>query len=187
MVLLRIKSGLILVFLALLMTGNLLVTTSTASDFLPGQDTTEPNIWDWNYSGRPNESEAFSVWANVTDNEGGDGIRNVTINILGPNVTVHDLMIYNGSLYEADIDAFPNPGTFDMFVKAYDLNNNTRLGRHITIIIEEDVAPPVDPILTQPLVVSSSIVLAVIVVLFALMYDRRTTGNAASGDSSDIA
>ncbi|MHA1136140.1 MAG: hypothetical protein ACTSSE_06595 [Candidatus Thorarchaeota archaeon] len=173
MVRLNIKSGMILAFLALLMTGTLLVTTSSASEFVSSQDTTAPNIWEWNYSGRPNESEAFSVWANVTDNEGGDGIRNVTINILGPNVTLHDLMIFNGTYYEADIDAFPNPGTFNMFVNAYDMNNNTRFGRHLTVIVEEDVEPPVDPLVTLPVVVLSSVILVVIVMGFALMYDRR--------------
>ena len=173
MVRLHIKSGMILALLALLMTGTMLVTTTTASDFQTSQDTTLPNIWDWNYTGRPNESEAFSVWANVTDNEGGDGIRNVTINIIGPNVTVNDLMIFNGTYYEADIDAFPNDGTFDMFVIAYDMNNNTRSGRHITIIIEEDVEPPVDPNVTLPIVVAGSLVLAISVFMFALMYDKR--------------
>jgi len=173
MVRLHIKSGLILAFLALLMAGTMLVTTTTASDFQPSQDTTQPNIWDWNYSGRPNMSEAFTVWANVTDDEGGDGIRNVTINILGPNVTVHELMIFNGTYYEADIDAFPNPGTFDMFVNAYDMNNNTRLGRHITIIIAEDIDPPLDPLVTLPVVVLGSLGIAAVVIMFALMYDRR--------------
>lgn len=173
MVRLHIKTGLILTLLALFMIGTLLVTITSASEFVPSQDTTAPNIWEWNYSGRPNESEAFSVWANVTDNEGGDGIRNVTINILGPNVTLHNLMIFNGTYYETDIDAFPNPGTFNMFVNAYDMNNNTRFGRHLIVIVEEDVEPPVDPLVTLPVVVLSSGILAVIVIGFALMYDRR--------------
>ena len=155
------------------MTGALLVATSSASQFTPSQDTTQPSIWDWNYYGRANQSEPFTVWANVTDNEGGDGIRNVTINILGPNVTVHDLMIFNGTYYEADIEAFPNPGTFDMSVVAYDLNNNTRLGRHITIIVEEDLPDPIDPIVTLPIVVASSGILAVSVFGISMIYDRR--------------
>ena len=97
MVRLHIKTGLILTILALFMTGTLLVATSSASEFVLSQDTAAPNIWDWNYYGRANQSEAFTVWANVTDNEGGDGIRNVTININGPNVTIHDLMLFNGT------------------------------------------------------------------------------------------
>lgn len=174
MVRLQHKIGISLVFLSLFIAGSSLVSISAAGIFHLSQvDTTPPNIWDWNYNGKPNESEAFSVWANVTDNDGGVGIRNVTINISGPNVTIHDAMVFNGTFYEADIDAFPNPGTFDMFVSAYDLNNNTRYGRHIDIVIEADTVEPPDPILTLPIVVSSSGVLAVIVIMSALMYDRR--------------
>ena len=174
MVRLQIKTGFVLVFLALLMTGTMLVSLTSANDFEPSQDDTiRPAIWDWNYTGRPNESEAFSVWANVTDNDGGVGILNVTIHITGPNVTVHDLMTFNGSFYEADVDAFPNPGDFTLYVSAMDLNYNNRDGRILYVTIEEDVEPTVDPMLTLPVVVSSSIVIAVIVMMFALMYDKR--------------
>ncbi|TFG31258.1 hypothetical protein EU528_06690 [Candidatus Thorarchaeota archaeon] len=174
MVRLQIKTGFVLVLLTLLMTGTLFVSLTSANYFELSQvDTTAPNIWDWNYTGRPNASEAFSVWANVTDNEGGVGIRNVTINISGPNVTVHDLMTFNGSFYEADVDAFPNPGEFSLFVSAMDLNNNTRNGRILYVTIEADTEPTVDPIQTLPVVVSSSILIAVVVMVFGLMYDRR--------------
>jgi len=172
---LQIKMGVVLVFLALLMIGTFLVAPTTANDFKPSQASTAPNIWDWGYTGRPNASEAFSVWANVTVHEGGLGIANVTINISGPNVTVHDLMTYNGSFYVADVEAFPNPGEFLLYVTAFDLNNQSRDGRTIYITIEEDDELTVDPILTLPIVVSSSIVLAVVVMMFALLYDRRQT------------
>jgi len=186
MVRLQHKIVIPLILLSLFITGSSLVLLSTAGNFQISQvDTTPPNIWDWNYTGRPNQSEAFSVWANVTDNDGGGGIRNVTINISGPNVTIHDAMTFNGTLYEADIDAFPNPGTFDMFVSAYDLNNNTRLGRHIDIVIEEDNIQPPDPNQTLPLVVGSSGVLAAIVIMFALMYDRRQQEIAEVASSDD--
>jgi len=175
MVRLQIKMGVVLVFLTLLVIGTFLVTPTTANDFEPSQASTAPNIWDWGYTGRPNESEAFSVWANVTVHEGGLGIANVTINISGPNVTVHDLMTFNGSFYEKDVDAFPNPGEFLLYVTAVDLNNATRDGRIIYITIEEDDEPTVNPLLTLPIVVSSSIVLAVVVMMFALLYDRRQT------------
>jgi hypothetical protein len=192
MVRLQIKTGLVLVFLALLMTGTMLVSQTSANDFEPSQvDTTAPNIWDWNYTGRPNESEAFSVWANVSVHEGGLGILNVTIHITGPNVTVHDLMTFNGSFYEADVDAFPNPGDFTLYVSAMDLNYDTRDGRILYVTIEEDVEPTVDPMLTLPVVVSSSIVIALIVMMFALMYDKRQIeleeqASSLEADSTDI-
>ncbi len=175
MVRLRTPTGIVVAFLAILLTGTLFISFASAGIFEISQDTTIPNIWDWDYSGRPNESEAFSVWANVTDNEGGVGILNVTINISGPNVTVHDLMTYNGSFYVASVDAFPNPGEFRMYVSAMDLNNNTRDGRIVTITVEEDMEPTVDPTLTMPIVVSTSSVLLVIVIMFAILYDKKQT------------
>jgi len=175
MVRLRTPTGIVVAFLAILLTGTLLISFSSASSFHISQDTTNPNIWDWDYTGRPNESEAFSVWANVTDNDGGVGILNVTINITGPNVTVHDLMIFNGSFFEASVDAFPNPGEFRMYVSAMDLNNNTRDSAIVFITIEEDVDPTVDPMLTLPIVVSTSSVLLVIVIMAAMLYDKKQT------------
>ena len=175
MVRLRTPTSVVVTFLAILLAGTLLISFTSASSFQISQDSTAPNIWDWDYTGRPNESESFSVWANVTDNDGGVGILNVTINISGPNVTVNDLMTYNGSFYEASVDAFPNPGEFRMHVSAMDLNNNTRDGRIMTIIIEEEVEPTVDPMLTLPIVVATSSALLVIVVMAAMLYDKKQT------------
>ena len=171
----RTPTSIVVAFLAILLTGTLFISFASAGNFQISQDTTNPTIWDWDYTGRPNESEAFSVWANVTDNDGGVGILNVTINISGPNVTVNDLMLSNGSFYEASVDAFPNPGEFRMYVSAMDLNNNTRDGRVETIIIEEYEEPTVDPTLTIPIVVSTSSVLLVIVIMFAMLYDKKQT------------
>ncbi len=175
MVRLRTPTGVVVTFLAILLTGTLLISFTSASSFQISQDSTAPNIWDWDYTGRPNESEAFSVWANVTDNDGGVGILNVTINITGPNVTIHDLMIFNGSYYEASLDAFPNPGEFRMYVSATGMNNQTRDGRIATVIIEEEGEPTVDPIVTLPIVVSTSLVLLVIVLMAAMFYDKKQT------------
>ncbi|TFH05978.1 MAG: hypothetical protein E4H14_11670 [Candidatus Thorarchaeota archaeon] len=187
MVRLQIKIGVVLVFLALLTIGTFFVTPASASNFEPSQTITAPNIWDWGYTGNPNESEAFSVWANVTTHSGGLGVANVTINIFGPNVTVHDLMTFNGSFYEADVEAFPNPGEFLLYVTATDLNGQYRDGRTVYVTIEDDDDPTVDPLLTLPVVVSTSIVLAVIVMIFALMYDKRQIPIGENSSSSEIA
>ena len=179
----KIKTGVILVILTLFMTVTFAVTPTTASHFEPSANEEAPNIWEWGYTGRPNQSEAFSVWANVTVHEGGLGIANVTMHITGPNVTVHDLMTYNGSFYVYFAEAFPNPGQFILWVSAMDLNNDTRNGRIVYITIEADVEPTVDPILTLPAVVSTSILIAVITIVFALMYDRREEEIAESTSS----
>jgi hypothetical protein len=173
MVRLQIKTGIILVFLALFLTGTLFVSLTSATDFEPSQDETGPSIWEWGYTGRPNESEAFSVWANVTDNDGGVGVRNVTFNILGPNVTIHDPLTFNGTFYVGNADALPNPGDYWLQLLAYDMNNNTRTSGYIIITIDEESEATVDPLLTLPIVVSMSIVLVVIVIIVALMYDQK--------------
>ena len=173
MVRLRTTTGVAVAFLAILLSGTLLISVSSAGNFKVSQDPIIPDIWVWGISGRPNQSEAFSVWANVTAHVNDTGIRNVTINISGPNVTINDLMIFNGSYYEASLDAFPNPGEFRLYVSATGMNNLTRNGRIITIIIEEDAEPTVDPIRTLPIVIATSLLLVVIVIMVAMMYDRK--------------
>lgn len=173
MVRLRTTTGVAVAFLAILLNGTLLISVSSAGNFEVSQDPIIPDIWVWGINGRPNESEAFSVWANVTAHVNDTGIRNVTINISGPNVTINDLMIFNGSYYEASLDAFPNPGEFRLYVSATGMNNLTRNGRIITIIIEEDAEPTVDPIRTLPIVIATSLLLVVIVIMVAMMYDRK--------------
>ncbi|MHA1577759.1 MAG: hypothetical protein ACTSU3_10400 [Candidatus Thorarchaeota archaeon] len=173
MVRLRITTGVVVAFLAILLTGTLLISVSSAGNFKVSQDPIIPDIWVWGINGRPNASEAFSVWANVTAHVNDTGIRNVTINISGPNVTIHDLMIFNGSYYEASMDAFPNPGEFRLYVSATGMNNLTRDGRIITVIIEENVEPTVDPMRTLPIVIATSLLLVVIMIMVAMMYDRK--------------
>jgi hypothetical protein len=181
----QIKTGVLLVFLALFITGTFLATPATASDFDPSQPTTAPNIWDWGYTGNPNASQPFSVWANVTAHPDGLGIANVTMHATGPNVTRHDLMTFNGSFYELDLEAFPNPGQFILWVSAMDLNDDTRDGRIVYITIEDDTDPTVDPLLTMPAVVSTSILIAVVVMVFALMYDRKQIELAGQMEPAD--
>ena len=121
MVRLQSKAMMFLVFLSLFLINTTQVVVSSAGDFQTSQDTTAPNIWDWNYYGNANLSQPYTVWANVSENEGGVGIRNVSIYVLGPNATINETMTFNGTLYEAHMDPLPNPGTFDLFVKAFDL------------------------------------------------------------------
>lgn len=191
---LRLSSSILLALTILLLVGSLLLSSSSTSiaiaeptnSFELAQDETKPNIWDWGYTGKPNMSEAFSVWANVTDNEDGVGIRNVTINISGPNVTVQDLMNFNGSFYVASVDALLVPGEYWMRVNALDMNDNSRDSAYIIITIEEDQGPIVDPVMTLPIVVSTSLVLVVIVIVFALMYDRKQNEIGERNDQLEL-
>ncbi|MBN2230130.1 MAG: hypothetical protein JW779_11130 [Candidatus Thorarchaeota archaeon] len=130
-----------------------------------------PSIWSSGILGRANESDPFTVWANVTDDD--EDLVNVTVHVNGPNATLHEIMTFNGTYYERDMNPLPNPGTFDIYVSAIDTQNNTRIGRHISVTILEDIPDPVDPIITLPIVVISSIALGAVVFIIALQYEKR--------------
>ncbi len=134
-------------------------------------DTTPPIIWDWDISGHANQKIPFVVWANVTDE--GVGIRNVTVRVVAPNYTLVEELSYNGTFYQKQLDPLIFPGEYNLIVRAYDMNNNTRTGRHILITITSPEDQTIDESITMPIVAGSSGALAAIVIIFALMYDRR--------------
>lgn len=145
----------------------------SSDEFCTSQvDTTRPNIWSWGVTRGANESLPFAVWANVTDD--GVGIRLVNVTVSAPNYTLVEELHYNGSFYEKQMDPFVVPGQYQLILKVWDMNNNTRTSSYllITIISPEDVT--IDENLTMPVVVATSLLLAVIVVLAALMYEKRT-------------
>lgn len=130
-----------------------------------------PSIYDWGYEGRPNESEAFTVWANVTDDD--SDLANVSIHVSGPNTTINELMTFNGTFYVADLDAFQDVGTYNMYVSATDFAFHTITGRHIYIVISIPTTEPPDPYLTMPYVVISSLIAGIIVCFVAYYYGSR--------------
>jgi len=130
-----------------------------------------PSIYDWGYHGRPNESEAFSVWANVTDDD--SDLANVSIHVSGPNTTINELMTFNGTFYVADIGAFQDIGTYNMYVSATDLANHTITSRHIYVVISPQTTEPPDPYLTMPYVIVSSLIAGIVVCLIAYYYGSR--------------
>ena len=163
--------------LGLALAGLLLLSTAqhvTASEpgfTLSQTDDIRPTVYAWGIIGEPELGEAYDVWANVTDDD--SGVRNVTIHVTGPNMTLHNLMTYNGSFYNAPIPAFPNSGTFTLYIRAYDMANNTRTSTDLQIVYDSDPVPPVDPNVTMPIVVGSSIGLMVAVFGLAMLYDRK--------------
>jgi len=141
------------------------------------QDTTAPTIHAWGIDGDPEVGLGFDVWANVSDdevlNDDDPMIRNVTVDVSGPNMTLYGLMTWNGTFYTASVPAFPNDGTFEVRIWAFDLANNTRnTARRIYEFVAEPPVP-IDPNITMPIVVSSSIILFVVVIVLALKYDKR--------------
>ncbi len=158
--------------LGLVLTGLLLFSTvhhvtANESSFVLSQ----PDVWAWGIEGEPELGNGFDVWANVTDD--GPGIRNVTVRVNGPNMTLSNLMTFNGTFYTASIPAFPNDGTFNVVLRAYDMTNASRTSYDVNIIFVADPVPYVDPAVTMPIVVGSSLGLMAVVFGVAMFYDRK--------------
>lgn len=134
-------------------------------------DTRPPNIYEWGIEGQPELGQGFDVWANVSDDE--TGLRNVTVQVFGPNMTVNNLMSYNGTYFTGSVPAFPNDGTFNVRIQAFDLANNTRTSAFHIIEFEANPPPTIPENITLPFVVGSSIALMAVVIVLALVYDRR--------------
>lgn len=148
------------------------VSALSQTGFLISQDDNQPDIWAWGIEGEPELGLGFDVWANVTDQD--DDLKNVSVQVLGPNMTYRNLLVYNGTFHTGAVPAFPNDGTFSVRIRAYDLENNTRTSYPVYIDFETNRTPTIDPSVTMPIVVSSSVGFMVLVVVLAIIYDRRT-------------
>jgi len=166
-----------LIFVAALFLSSVQHVTASDSGFVLGQDVTRPDIFAWGIEGEPELGNGFDVWANVTDdgimNDDDPGLRNVTVEVIGPNMSLNDLLTHNGTFYTASVPAFPNSGEFWVRIRAYDHANNTRVSAYTILEYESDPIPTIDPTVTMPIVVGSSLGLVVIVVGLALVYDKR--------------
>ena len=156
--------------------------SDASQSFLLSQDETRPTIWAWGIEGSPELLEPFSVWANVTDDELGSGIRNVTLIVNGPNATIRDTMVYNASseLYEKDVAALPNDGIFSMTLFAFDMENNSRSTYDVFVTVSVSEEPPPNPLVTLPVVVGGSLAAALVVCVVAYQYDKRRPVETAS-------
>ncbi|MGQ4912675.1 MAG: hypothetical protein ACP6KW_10940 [Candidatus Thorarchaeota archaeon] len=136
-------------------------------------DATRPTIYGWGIWGHPEAMEPFDVWANVTDSE--SGVRNASLHVFGPNVSINVAMNFNvtSSLYEMNVSAFPNEGDFTIYIKAFDMANNSRQSSRMTITVSGDDDVTIDPNITMPIVVASSTAFALVVIGLAYIYSRR--------------
>ncbi len=130
-----------------------------------------PDVWDWGIEGDPLLGQGFDVWANVSDRD--SDLRNVSVQVSGPNMTLNSLMTFNGTFYTESVPAFPNDGLFTVYILAYDMTNRSRTREIVYFEYEEDPIIPIDPTITMPFVVGSSIGLIVLVIGFAIFYDRK--------------
>ncbi len=146
-------------------------TTALSRFTLSQGNKIRPNIYAWGVEGDPELGLGFDVWANVTDDD--SGLRNVTVQISGPNMTLNSLMTFNGTYYNGSVPAFPNDGLFDVNIRAYDLANNSRISYNLLFQYEENPVIPIDPTLSMPFVVGGSIGLIAVVIGIAVVYDRK--------------
>jgi hypothetical protein len=166
-----------LLFVAVLFLSSFQYVIASDSGFILSQDVTRPDIFGWGIEGEPELGNGFDVWANVTDdtimNDDDPGLRNVTVQVIGPNMSLDGLLTHNGTFYTGSVPAFPNDGEFWVRIRAYDLANNTRTSGFVIIEYLSDPIPTIDPAVTMPIVVGSSLGLMVIVVGLAWVYDKR--------------
>ncbi len=138
------------------------------------------SVYDWGIEGEPELGSGFDVWANVTNddiaNDDDPGIKNVTVHVSGPNMTVNNLMTFNGTYYTGSVGPFPNDGSFDVSIMAYNQTDHRRVSYSVTIVYESDPLPTLDPNVTMPIVVISSVGLMGVVMVVAMVYDRRRVG-----------
>jgi hypothetical protein len=146
-------------------------TTAISRFTLSQGDEIRPNIYAWGVKGTPELGLGFDVWANVTDDD--SGLRNVTVQVSGPNMNLNSLMTFNGTYYNSSVPAFPNDGLFDVNIRAYDLANNSRISYYLHFQYEENPVIPIDPTISMPFVVGGSFGLIVLVIVFAIVYDRK--------------
>jgi hypothetical protein len=163
-------------FFGIIVVMALLISPVNAS-YTISQDATAPTIHAWGMDGNPEAGLGFDVWANVTDdeilNDDDPGLRNVTFQVSGPNMTLNEFMTFNGTFYTGAVPEFPNSGTFSFRIRAYDLANNTRTSAYRDIVYEAEPVIPIDPNITMPFVVVGSIILMGVVIALAWNFDRR--------------
>jgi hypothetical protein len=137
------------------------------------------NVYDWGIEGEVELGQGFDVWANVTNdeinNDDDPGIKNVTIRVIGPNMSHFGLMSHNGTYYTGSVPAFPNGGTFNVYLIAYNQTDHPRISSNVYVVYDPEAPEPIDPTVTMPIVIGSSVALMIVVAALALMYDKRKT------------
>ncbi len=136
------------------------------------QDTLRPSIDVWNISRSAYDGEPFTAWADVWDQN--SGVRNVSLIIQDTalNRTEYELLD-NGSYYVASIGRLQSNRSHELWIYAFDMANNLATTYKLTVNLIESTYTPIDPWVTMPTVVSSSLALMAMVICVAVVYDKR--------------
>ena len=128
------------------------------------------------------------IWPMTDDaivNDDDPGVKNVTVHVSGPNMTLNNLMTFNGTFYTGSVPAFPNDGSFDVYILAYNMTDHPRISSNVVIVFESDPGLVLDPNVTLPVVVGSSFAFMVVVVGIAMVYDKRRIPEEPTGQPED--
>jgi hypothetical protein len=165
-----------LIFIGAFLLSTVQPTTASNSGFSLSQF---PVIHAWGIEGEPELGNGFDVWANVSYddilNDDDPALRNVTVEVNGPNMTLSNLLTHNGTYYIGSVPAFPNDGTFSVRIRSYDMANETRTSGYVYIDYVSDPIPEIDTSVTMPIVVGSSFGLIAVVIGLAVYYDKRVS------------
>ncbi len=145
---------------------------SNSNQHTLAQDTLRPNIYEWGIDGVVSSETSFTVWANVSDND--SGLLNVSILIKTDNYDpTKNLIAFNGTFHVITVGALAANHTYSIWIVVYDvaLNRAQSYVRNFDLTI--DPYPTVDPNLSFPFVVPSSLALFAAVVIIGHVINKR--------------
>lgn len=135
-------------------------------------DTSRPEISDWNITDEAFLGEAFEAWAEVFDS--GSGVLNVSLVIENETHIVREkLLPFNGSHFSDQISALALNDTYDLFIRAFDNANNTAMSFRIEVDLRIVPGSDIDEWITMPVVVASSLAVMLVVILAARIMQKR--------------
>ncbi|MEM2142432.1 MAG: hypothetical protein QXS20_01420 [Candidatus Thorarchaeota archaeon] len=141
-----------------------------SSSEVTGNDTVRPEISRWGIVGNARGGEAFLAWAVVWDES---GVQNVTL-MIQPSVSplYSQPLGFNGTMYVSDVAPLAANQTYSLRILAFDMANNSATSYAI-IIDRRTTSGAIDTTATMPVVVSSSLALAAVVITLSHLYDRK--------------
>ncbi|MGY5875478.1 MAG: hypothetical protein RTU30_07015 [Candidatus Thorarchaeota archaeon] len=134
-------------------------------------DTLRPEIYEWGFDRPSNWNESFFAWANVSGT--GSALENVSFVVSRDGNERRHLLSYNGTLFTGVIPHLRANATYDVYIETFDWGMNKASGYHQSLNFYPPEPPPLDPGVTAPIVIPSSILLMGVVIAIARIYDKR--------------
>jgi hypothetical protein len=134
-------------------------------------DDLRPEFLSWNFTKPTSPNDSFLAWANISETD--SGLENASFVVTRSNYETKHLLKSNGSLYVTTIPPLRFNATFDVYVEAFDWATNRAESFSVTIDLRPGEPPPLDPWTTAPIVILGSGSILLVVLVIALIYDRR--------------